>query len=52
MTGSFSILRGWPAQIVSGIGFIGGGVISVRKDLVCGVTTAARQLEDKRKELR
>src|ERR1700729_197329 len=29
------------AQIVSGIGFIGGGVIFVRKDLVRGVTTAA-----------
>jgi len=29
------------AQIVSGIGFIGGGVIFVRKDLVRGLTTAA-----------
>ena len=28
------------AQIVSGIGFIGGGVIFVRKDLVRGLTTA------------
>jgi len=40
------------AQIVSGIGFIGGGAIFVRKDLVCGLTTAALQLADKRKELR
>lgn len=29
------------AQIVSGIGFIGGGVIFVRRDLVRGLTTAA-----------
>ena len=29
------------AQIISGIGFIGGGVIFVRKDLVRGLTTAA-----------
>jgi putative Mg2+ transporter-C (MgtC) family protein len=29
------------AQVVSGIGFIGGGVIFVRKDLVKGLTTAA-----------
>jgi putative Mg2+ transporter-C (MgtC) family protein len=29
------------AQIVSGIGFIGGGVIFVRKDIVRGLTTAA-----------
>src|SRR5271155_4130228 len=29
------------AQIVSGIGFIGGGVIFVRKDLVRGLNTAA-----------
>src|SRR5580693_10787220 len=29
------------AQIVSGIGFIGGGVIFVRKDLVRGLTTAS-----------
>ena len=29
------------AQIVSGIGFIGGGVIFVRKDVVRGLTTAA-----------
>jgi putative Mg2+ transporter-C (MgtC) family protein len=29
------------AQIVSGIGFIGGGVIFVRKDIVKGLTTAA-----------
>jgi putative Mg2+ transporter-C (MgtC) family protein len=29
------------AQVVSGIGFIGGGVIFVRKDLVRGLTTAA-----------
>jgi putative Mg2+ transporter-C (MgtC) family protein len=29
------------AQIVSGIGFIGGGVIFVRKDVVKGLTTAA-----------
>ncbi len=29
------------AQIVSGIGFIGGGLIFVRKDLVHGLTTAA-----------
>ena len=29
------------AQIVSGIGFIGGGVIFVRKDIVHGLTTAA-----------
>ena len=29
------------AQIVSGVGFIGGGVIFVRKDLVRGLTTAA-----------
>ena len=29
------------AQIVSGIGFIGGGLIFVRKDLVRGLTTAA-----------
>jgi putative Mg2+ transporter-C (MgtC) family protein len=29
------------AQIVSGIGFIGGGVIFVRKDLVRGLATAA-----------
>ena len=29
------------AQIVTGIGFIGGGVIFVRKDLVRGLTTAA-----------
>src|ERR1700733_1288412 len=28
------------AQVVSGIGFIGGGVIFVRKDLVRGLTTA------------
>jgi putative Mg2+ transporter-C (MgtC) family protein len=28
------------AQIISGIGFIGGGVIFVRKDLVRGLTTA------------
>src|SRR5271156_6082600 len=28
------------AQIVSGIGFIGGGVVFVRKDLVRGLTTA------------
>ncbi len=28
------------AQIVSGIGFIGGGVIFVRKDIVRGLTTA------------
>jgi MgtC family len=29
------------AQIVSGIGFIGGGLIFVRKDIVRGLTTAA-----------
>ena len=29
------------AQIVSGIGFIGGGVIFVRRDVVTGLTTAA-----------
>ena len=29
------------AQVVSGIGFIGGGVIFVRKDIVRGLTTAA-----------
>jgi putative Mg2+ transporter-C (MgtC) family protein len=29
------------AQVVSGIGFIGGGVIFVRRDLVRGLTTAA-----------
>ena len=29
------------AQIVSGIGFIGGGVIFVRKDIVRGLTTAS-----------
>ena len=29
------------AQIVSGVGFIGGGVIFVRKDLVRGLTTAS-----------
>jgi putative Mg2+ transporter-C (MgtC) family protein len=29
------------AQVVSGIGFIGGGVIFVRKDVVRGLTTAA-----------
>lgn len=29
------------AQVVSGIGFIGGGVIFVRKDLVRGLTTAS-----------
>src|SRR5271157_5839009 len=29
------------AQIVTGIGFIGGGVIFVRKDLVRGLTTAS-----------
>jgi putative Mg2+ transporter-C (MgtC) family protein len=29
------------AQIVSGIGFIGGGVIFVRRDAVRGLTTAA-----------
>lgn len=29
------------AQIVSGIGFIGGGLIFVRKDIVHGLTTAA-----------
>ena len=29
------------AQIVSGIGFIGGGVIFVRRDVVSGLTTAA-----------
>src|SRR6201996_2564142 len=29
------------AQIVSGIGFIGGGLIFVRRDLVRGLTTAA-----------
>jgi putative Mg2+ transporter-C (MgtC) family protein len=29
------------AQVVSGIGFIGGGIIFVRKDLVRGLTTAA-----------
>ncbi len=29
------------AQIVSGIGFIGGGVIFVREDIVRGLTTAA-----------
>jgi putative Mg2+ transporter-C (MgtC) family protein len=29
------------AQVVTGIGFIGGGVIFVRKDLVRGLTTAA-----------
>jgi putative Mg2+ transporter-C (MgtC) family protein len=29
------------AQIVSGIGFIGGGVLFVRKDLVRGLTTAS-----------
>lgn len=34
------------AQIVSGIGFIGGGVIFLRKDLVRGLTTAATVLAD------
>jgi putative Mg2+ transporter-C (MgtC) family protein len=29
------------AQIVSGIGFIGGGIIFVRRDTVRGLTTAA-----------
>ncbi len=29
------------AQVVSGIGFIGGGVIFMRRDLVRGLTTAA-----------
>ena len=29
------------AQIVSGIGFIGGGLIFVQRDVVCGLTTAA-----------
>src|SRR4051794_41550158 len=29
------------AQVVSGIGFIGGGVIFVRRDIVRGLTTAA-----------
>src|ERR1700735_3256334 len=29
------------AQVVSGIGFIGGGVIFVRKDIVKGLTTAS-----------
>ncbi|HWM59894.1 MAG TPA: MgtC/SapB family protein [Pseudonocardia sp.] len=30
------------AQVVSGIGFIGGGLIFVRQDIVRGLTTAAR----------
>jgi putative Mg2+ transporter-C (MgtC) family protein len=29
------------AQIVSGIGFIGGGIIFVKRDMVRGLTTAA-----------
>lgn len=29
------------AQVASGIGFIGGGLIFVRRDAVCGLTTAA-----------
>src|SRR4051812_49788922 len=29
------------AQVVSGIGFIGGGLIFVRRDIVRGLTTAA-----------
>ena len=29
------------AQVVSGIGFIGGGLIFVRQDVVRGLTTAA-----------
>jgi hypothetical protein len=34
------------AQIVSGIGFIGGGVIFVRKDLVRGLTTRDHDMGD------
>jgi putative Mg2+ transporter-C (MgtC) family protein len=29
------------AQVVSGIGFIGGGIIFMRRDVVRGLTTAA-----------
>jgi hypothetical protein len=39
------------AQIVSGIGFIGGGLIFVRKDIVRGLTTAATGLAHRRGRL-
>jgi len=35
------------AQIVSGIGFIGGGLIFVQRDMVRGLTTAAAVLADR-----